>query len=174
MSAQHTSRKSTDEHEHRVSFISEADNVASTTVLQDAVRKHANKMMGRTRSDKAEPAPKEAIDKYKSTGKEEDGPSKDRFHTDFSKSCPEKSPWNIRLAEIFVDDYVQGDHPVGGVKDISAYFFTYLRSLRASYQNRTAANSTGRGTMHDDVSKCNRIDKCKRLVGVSSLAILYA
>jgi len=90
-------------------------------------------MMGRTHNDKVESAPKEAIDKYKCTGKEEDGPSKDQFQADFSESCPEKSPWNIRLAEIFVDDYVQGKCPVGQVKDISGSFFTYLQSLRTNH-----------------------------------------
>jgi hypothetical protein len=82
-------------------------------VLQDAVRKHANKMMGRTRNDKAE----EAINKY-------------------------KSPWNIRLADILVDNYVQGGCPFAGVKDISAYFFTYLRSLPTNHRNRTGASPT--------------------------------
>lgn len=168
--ARPTSHKDTDELRYRVSFISEVGIVALTIVLQDVVRKHANKMMGRTRNDKAEPAPKEAIDKYKSTGKEEDGPSKDRFQADFSEARPEKSPWNIRLTEIFVDDYVQGGCPVGqlGVKDISNYFLTYLRSLRTTYRNRTTASSTGRGTVQDDVSKRNRIDKRKVSVRCSS------
>jgi hypothetical protein len=118
-------------------------------------------MMGRTRNDHAEPAPKEAINKYKSTGKDEDGPSKDRFQADFSEARPGKSPWNIRLAEIFVDDYVQESGRVGqlGVKEISDYFLTYLGSLRANFRNRTTANSTGRGTVHDDALKRVRIDK---------------
>jgi hypothetical protein len=56
-------------------------------------------MMGRTHNDKAELAPKEAIIKYKSTGKEEDGPSKDRLQADFSEAHADKSPWNVHLAD---------------------------------------------------------------------------
>jgi hypothetical protein len=118
-------------------------------------------MMGRCRNDKAEPAPLEAINKYRITGNEEDGPSKDRFQADFSDSRPEKSPWNIRLSEIFLDDYMQQRQPVGRVRDISDYFFTYLGSLRANHRNKTTANSTGRGTVHDDGAKRKRIDQRK-------------
>ena len=75
-------------------------------VHQDQVCKHANEMMERTHNDKVKPAPKEAILKFKDTSNVEDGPSKDLFQADLSESRPTNSPWNLCLAEIFVDDYV--------------------------------------------------------------------
>src|SRR6267154_2115749 len=81
-------------------------------LLQMAVRKHANTMMRRTQNDTPEPAHKEAINKYKSTRNVEDRPSKDRFLPDFSKTHLEKSLWNIRLLEIFENDYVQEHLPI--------------------------------------------------------------
>jgi hypothetical protein len=121
-------------------------------------------MMGVTRNNKTKPAPKEAIDKYISSGKEEDGPSKDRFVADFSQASPKNSPWNVRLAEIFVNDYLQKGHPFRQLKDISDFFYTYLHSLRANYRNRTTVNSTGRGTVNDDRSKRSRIEQRKKSV----------
>ena len=129
--------------------------------------------MGVTRNNKTEPAPKEAIDKYISSGKEEDGPSKDRFVADFSQASPKNSPWNVRLAEIFVNDYLQNGHPFRQLKDISDFFYTYLHSLRTNYRNRTTVNSTGRGTVNDDHSKRSRIEQRKKSVTSSSLAMLY-
>jgi hypothetical protein len=57
-----------------------------------------NKLIGRTPGNEVEPAPEVAVLKYKSTGKNEDGPSMNLFQADFSEGPPEKSPWNIHLA----------------------------------------------------------------------------
>jgi hypothetical protein len=76
--AQPTSHKNADELHYRVSFILRNE-VCCINTLQDKVRKHVNKMMGRTRSDKVEPALEETVLKYKHTGKNEDGPSIDLF-----------------------------------------------------------------------------------------------
>jgi hypothetical protein len=83
-------------------------------------------MMGRTHSNKVDPALEETVLKYKSTRKNEDGPSKDLFQPDFSEKLSEKSPWNICLAEIFVTDYTKCGLPFGELKNVSNYFLTYL------------------------------------------------
>jgi hypothetical protein len=83
-------------------------------------------MMGRMRNDKIEPAPEEAVLKYKHTGKDEDGPSMDLFRTDFSERHPGNSLWNVRLAGIFLNNYTQKGHPFRNLKEVSDYFFTYL------------------------------------------------
>ena len=82
--------------------------------------------MGRTPGNEVEPASEEAVLKYKSTGKDEDGPSMDLFRADFSEGPPEKSPWNIRLAQIFADDYTKKGLPFGQLKDVTNYFIRYL------------------------------------------------
>lgn len=89
--------------------------------------------MRRAQNDKSEPANEEAINRYKSTGNVEDGPSKNQFQSDFSESRAEKSLWNIHLLEIFENNYVQNYLPVVEVKDVAKYFLTYLQLLQTSY-----------------------------------------
>jgi hypothetical protein len=121
-------------------------------------------MMGKQRGDKADPAPEEAVLKYKTTRKDEDGPSKDRFQPDFSEKRPETSQWNIRLAEVFQNDYVQKGQPVGEVKDVTKYFLTYLGTLQSTRRKMTTNATTGTGSVHDNASRRNRIEKRKRSV----------
>lgn len=135
--------------------------------LQKAIREHANTMMKRTRNDKPEPANEEAINKYKKTGNVEDGPSKDQFQPDFSETRAEKSMWNIRLSEVFENDYVQNHLPVVEVKDVAKYFLAYLRSLQTSHRkkNQTSAGTNiAGGTAYDDAVVRNRRDKRKQTV----------
>jgi hypothetical protein len=167
-----TSKKGTNKLCYWVSYISEVNIVALTVVLQDAVQNHANQNMGRTCNDRPEPAPSEAVNKYKRTGKKEDGLSKDLFQANFSEATPEKSLWNLHLADIFVDEYVQECYPIGQVTNISKFFFIYLQILQASHLNSTTASSTGRGTVHNDVAKCQRIEQHK--ISVRSSPHCYA
>ena len=138
-------------------------------LLQKAVRKHANTMMKRTITDKPEPANKEAIDKYKSTGNVEDGPSNDQFQPDFSETHAERSLWNIRLSEIFVNDYTQKRLPFVEVKDVAKYFLTYLQSLQTTYRKMIPATNITRGTAYEELSKRTRREKRKKNVRLSSL-----
>jgi hypothetical protein len=126
-------------------------------------------MMSRTRSDKPEPAHEEAINKYKSSGNVEDGPSKDQFQPDFSETRAQKSLWNIRLSEIFENDYVQKHLPVVEVKDVAKYFLTYLQSLQTSHRKMTTARNTAGGTAYEEASKGIRIEKRKKNVRPSPL-----
>jgi len=118
-------------------------------------------MMGRTRSDKVEPAPEEMVLKYKDTGKNEDGPSVDLFRSDFSERFPENSPWNIRLAEIFANDYAKNGLPFGQLNNVTNYFLTYLRTLQTTWR-KTAT------TAHEEDAKRNRIRKRKKSVRLLS------
>ena len=121
--------------------------------------------MGRTRNDGVKPAPENAVLKFKDTGKEEDGPSKDLFQADLSESRPENSPWNLRLAEIFVDDYVQKGLPVTGhVMDLSKYFMSYLQTLYAFHRKMTTASTSGGGTAHEEAQRRSRIEKRRKTV----------
>lgn len=129
--------------------------------------------MGRSRSDKPEPAHEEAINKYKSSGNVEDGPSKNQFQPDFSETSAEKSLWNIRLSEIFENDYVQKHLPVVEVKDVAKFFLTYLQSLQASHRKMTTATNTTRGTAYNEASKGIRIEKRKQNVRSSHFAVPY-
>jgi len=121
-------------------------------------------MMRRTRGTEVEPAPEAAVLYFKHTGKAEDGPSVDEFQPDFSEKCPEKSLWNHRLAEVFTNDYVQKGLPVNEVKEVSRYFMTYLRSLQGTHQKRSTAAPSGRGTVHDEVQRRQRIEERKKTV----------
>jgi len=147
------------------------DLVVSTSP-QDEVRKHANTMMGRNRSIEAEPAPEATVLHFKHTGKVEDGPSVDRFQPDFSEKHPERSLWNLRLVEVFTNDYVQKGLPVNEVKEVSRYFMTYLRSLQDTHRRKSTTASSGRGTVHDEVQRHRRIEERKKTV--RSAPLLYA
>lgn len=125
--------------------------------------------MGRTRNDKPEPAHEEAINRYKNTGNVEDGPSKDQFQPDFSETRVEKSPWNIRLSEIFENDYVQERLPIVEVKDVAKYFLAYLRSLQTTYRKTTTATNIAGGTAYEEHSKRRRVEKRKQNVRLSPL-----
>jgi hypothetical protein len=161
--ARPTTHKDADELHYWVSLISMND-VCRANALQDNVHKHVNRMMGRTRNDKIEPAPEEAIMKYKCTGKDEDGPSMDMFRADLSERCAEDSPWNIRLADIFVNDYTQKGHPFRQLKEVSDYFFTYLQSLQSTYWKMVTTTPSGKGTAHEEYSRRNRIQQRKKTV----------
>jgi hypothetical protein len=169
--ARPTVHKDANELRYRVSLISRNE-VCCINILQDSVRKHVNRMMGRTRSDKIEPAPEEAIIKYKRTGKDEDGPSMDLFRADFSERYPENSPWNIRLADIFVNDYTQKGHPFCQLKEVSDYFFTYLQSLQRTHGKVATTAPSGRGMGHEEHSRRSRIQQRKKTVRSSS-ALLF-
>jgi len=121
-------------------------------------------MMGRTPNDKPEPADEEAINKYKSTGNVEDGPSKDQFQPDFSETHAERSLWNIRLSDIFENDYIQRHLPVVEVKDVAKYFLTYLQSLQTSHRKMTTATNIAGGTAYEETLQRIRIEKRKRNV----------
>jgi hypothetical protein len=114
-------------------------------------------------------AHKEAINKYNSTRNVEDGPSKDQFQPDFSETRAEKSLWNIRLSEIFENDYVQKHLPVIEVKDVAKYFLKYLQSLQTSHRKMTSATDTTGGTVYKESLKRTRINKRKRTVRSSPL-----
>ena len=126
-------------------------------------------MMRRTRNDKPEPAHEEAVNKYKSTGNVDDGPSKDQFQPDFSETRAEKSLWNIRLSEIFKNDYLQKHLPVVEVKDVAKYFLKYLQSLQTSHRKMKTATNIVRGTAYEEGLKRKRIEKRKRNVRSSPL-----
>jgi len=120
--------------------------------------------MGRTRSDQVQPTLEETVLKYKSTGKNEDGPSKDLFRPDFSEKLSEKSPWNIRLAEIFVTDYTKCGLPFGELKDVSNYFLTYLQSLQTARRKMATTATSRNRTVHKKDSRHSRIWKRKKTV----------
>lgn len=120
--------------------------------------------MGRTRNDKPKAAHEDTINKYKTTRKTEDGPSKDHFQPDFSETRAEKSLWNIRLSVIFENDYVQEHLPVVEVKDVAKYFLAYLQSLQTSHRKMTTATNITGGTAYEEVSKRKRIEKRKKNV----------
>ena len=124
-----------------------------------------NEMMGRPhrKNIPPEPAPEEAILKYNRTCNDEDGPSKDQFQPDFSTTPLANSPWNCRLLEIFVGDYVQKGLSDGNVNDLEKYFMTYLQTLQTS-RRKMRTTSEGR-TVYEASSQCGRIDKRKKSVG---------
>jgi hypothetical protein len=128
-------------------------------------------MMGRKSTDKVEPAPEEAVLKYKSTGKDEDGPSRTQFKPDFSKTRTEESPWNLRLAEIFENDYVHSGQPFTQVKDVSKYFLAYLWSLQATNRKMTTTATDGSGNAHEEGLRRNRIKQRKKSVRPSPLLV---
>ena len=139
------------------------DLVASTSP-QEEVRKHANTMMGKTRSIEVKPAPEAAVLHFKHTGKVEDGPSVDRFQPDFSEKRPDKSPWNLRLAEVFTNDYVQKGLPIDEVKVVSQYFMRYIWSLQDAHRQASTTAPSGRGTVRDEVQRRRRIEERKKTV----------
>jgi hypothetical protein len=128
-------------------------------------------MMGRTPSNNVEPTPNEAVLKYKCTGKDEDGPSVALFRADFSKRFPEKSTWNICLAEVFVVKYTRNSLPFDQLKDVFNYFMTYLRSLKATHRNMAANSMSGSGMVHEEKSRRDRIWKCKKTVRMLSTSL---
>lgn len=105
----------------------------------------------------------EAILNYKSTLKEEDGPSVDHFQVDFSEKSPERSGWNRRLCEIFVEDYVKKGLPISEVKKLPDFFMTYLDTLQNANIKATATAEKARA--HKEASQRNRIEKRKKTVG---------
>jgi hypothetical protein len=119
-------------------------------------------MMKRTSNDKVEPALEGIVLHYKRTGKDKDGPSVDLFRPDFSESSTKKSPWNKRLAEIFVADYTKNGHPFSELKNMTDYFLTYIRSLQTTH--RMMNTSSGRGTVHEENLRRTRILKRKKNV----------
>jgi hypothetical protein len=121
-------------------------------------------MMGMASNDVVEPAPQEAVNKYKISGRKEDGPSKEQFQADFSEASPQNSPWNVRLAVIFADDYVREGLIFSELSQITDYFYTYLQTLRTKHRNTATANSNGSGTVRDRRSKLARIDQRKKTV----------
>ena len=120
--------------------------------------------MGRTCGIEVEPAPEAAVLRFKQTEKVEDGPSVDRFQPDFSEIRPERSLWNLRLVEVFTNDYVQKGLPVNEVKEVSRFFMEHLTSLRASHQRKSRTAASGRGMAHDEFQRRRRIEERKKTV----------
>jgi hypothetical protein len=128
--------------------------------------------MGRKSTDAPpEPVSMEAILKYKSTLKAEDGPSIGHFKVDFSENSPERSPWNHQLCDIFVDDYVKRGLPISEVKSLSVFFMTYLATLQAA--NRKATATAEQAQAYKASSQRNRIEKRKNTVSPSSDLQIY-
>jgi hypothetical protein len=129
-----------------------------------------NEMMGRPHrtSTPLKPAPEQAVLKYNKTHDDEDGPSKDKFQVDLLTTPCTKSPWNLRLFEIFVGDYAKG-HSDDNMKDLSTYFMTYLQSLQINNHKMTTTNE-GR-TVYEVSSQHSRIEKCKKTVRLSQFLI---
>jgi len=92
----------------------------------------------------------------------------DLFRADFSGGAPEKSPWNICLAEIFADNYMKRGLPFSQLKDVSNYFLTYLRSLQTVRQRMAtpATSKSRKPTAHEEDSRRNRIRKRKKTVSL--------
>jgi hypothetical protein len=63
-------------------------------------------------------------------------------------------------------------HPIHQVKDVSKYFLTYLRSLQSTHRKMATTATTGSGTVHEEGSKHNRIEKRRKSVRLGPL--LYA
>jgi len=120
--------------------------------------------MGRTRGTEVEPAPEAAVLHFKQTEKVEDGPSVDRFQPDFSENRPERSLWNIRLVEVFTNDYVQKGLPVNEVKEVSRFFMEHLTSLRVEHERKSRTAASGRGTADDEFQRRRRIEERKKTV----------
>lgn len=120
--------------------------------------------MGRTCDIEAEPAPEAAVLHFKQTGKAEDGPSVDRFRPDFSEKRPERSLWNLRLVEVFTNDYVQKGLPLKEVKEVSRFFLEHLTSLQARHRRLSRTAASGRGTVHDEFQRRRRIEERKKTV----------
>ena len=117
--------------------------------------------MGRTDKDSVEAAPEETVLNYKRTGKDEDGPSLDLFRADLSRGRPEKSPWNIRLAEIFADNYTKSKLPFRQLKEVTDFFLTYVQTLKTAHRKKTSTSTSGRGSVYKDNSRNNRIRQRK-------------
>ena len=120
--------------------------------------------MGRTRGIEVEPAPEAAVLHFKQTEKAEDGPSVDQFRPDFSEKRPERSLWNLRLVEVFTNNYVQKGLPVNEVKEVSQFFLEHLTSLQARHQRKSRTAASGRGTVHDEFQRRRRIEERKKTV----------
>jgi hypothetical protein len=129
--------------------------------------------MGRSTSNTPpEPASMEAILNYKSTLKDEDGPSMDHFHANFSEQSMERSVWNHHLSEIFVQDYVKKGLPISEVKKLPNFFMTYLETLQAA--NRKTTATAERVQAYKEASQRNRIEKRKKTVGpYTDTAVIY-
>jgi hypothetical protein len=170
--ARKTTHKVADELRYRASYIINLTLAPLTLVLQSYVRTHTKTMMGITGGSNVspEPAPQEDILKYKSTLNNEDGPSRDRFQADFSEIRPENSPWNRRLAEVFVDDYLQKGQAFSEVKDLPRYFMTYLRTLQSARRKKTTTTASGT-TTYEQASQRNRVEKRKHTVRLTPLFV---
>ena len=133
--------------------------------------------MGRTGSNKVqvEPAPEDAVLIYKRTGKDKDGPSVDRFQVDFSGGRPEKSPWNLRLAEIFANDYTKRGLPLRELKEVTQFFLTYIHSLQTVHRRaaRTAASGSGSRRVSEGTSGGRIRERKKSVRSLSPLLYNY-
>lgn len=109
-----------------------------------------------------EPAPKEVIDKFKSTHDAEDGPSLERFQMDFSENKPEHSAWNCRLREIFAKDYVKSHRPINELDNVRVFFMAYLGTLQDAHRKMTAPRE--RKQAYKKAAQRNRIEKRKKTV----------
>lgn len=123
--------------------------------------------MGRKSTDPPpEPAPLEAILRYKSTLEAEDGPSLKPFKVDFSEKSPEHSAWNRRLSEMFVDDYVKKGLPFSEVKKVPEFLMTYLRTLQDASRKTKATPEQAQA--HKRSGQRTRIAKRKKTVSPSA------
>lgn len=122
--------------------------------------------MGRKSTDPPpEPAPLEAVLRYRSTLEAEDGPSLTSFKVDFSERPTEVSAWNRQLCDIFVDDYVKRRLPISELKKVPDFFMTYLQTLQDSYRKTKATPEQAQG--HEKNAQRTRIAKRKKTVSLS-------
>ena len=127
--------------------------------------------MGRIGSNKIEPTPKDAVLNYKHTGKDEDGPSMDRFRADFTGGHPENSLWNIRLAKIFTNDNMRCALPFCKMKEVTHFFLAYIHSLQTAHQKVARIAASKKGNVSKGISR-GRIRECKKSVRLLS-PLLY-
>ena len=129
--------------------------------------------MGRIGSNEIEPASEDAVLNYKHTGKDEDGPSVDRFQADFTGGNPENSPWNIRLAEIFTNDYMRCALPFREMKEVTHFFLTYIHSLQTAYRKAARIAASEKGKVSKGILRGRIRERKKSVRSLSPLLYNY-
>lgn len=134
---------------------------------QRAIREHVNSILGRKCTDTPpEPAPKEDINRFKSTHDAEDGPSLGRFQMDFSENNPENSAWNCQLRDVFVEDYAKKGLFFTELKKVPVFFMAYLGTLQDAHRKMTGTGKQKRA--YKKAAQRNRIEKRKKTVSPSA------
>ncbi|KAI0286327.1 hypothetical protein BC826DRAFT_918066, partial [Russula brevipes] len=76
--------------------------------------------------------------------------------------------WNRRMADVFVDDYLQNGHPFGEVKHLHSYFMNYLQTLQSTRRKKNTTTASGI-TMYEQASQRTRVEKRKQTVRLTPL-----